>query len=121
MKDYKIHKVDLDGDEFNLGYKVVLPEMMPLGLRKNPSKIVYSINDWLYLPEEEVIPGVDDVGGIWVARTLGGARGLYRYMLKKHNCETRIFKTALDDILYVNDYRIKTNGVNLFEELFFEK
>jgi hypothetical protein len=36
----------------------------------------------------------------------------------KHNIDSRLFKATLDEILYVNDYRIKTNGIKLIEEMF---
>lgn len=116
----KIHEVTLDDKVYPLGYRVVTEDMKSLGLRNNTNIHTYPISEWYFLPEEDVVPGNEDWagwGGFWVARTLGGARTIQRYMRNEHSQETRIFKAALDDILYSNSYRIKTNGLLLFEEI----
>jgi len=45
------------------------------------------------------------------------AKSLQKYIQKKYNKNTRIFKTALGQILYANDYRVKTNSIFLLEEV----
>ncbi len=116
----KIHSVSLDDKMYSCGYKVVTQDMKSLGLRNNPNIMTFPINEWCVLPSAEVESGEEDYGGIWLARTPGGARGLMRYMLnpKKRNTQTRVFKTAIQDVLHANDYRIKTNAVYLMEEYF---
>ncbi len=119
----KIKKVTLDDKVYPLGYKVVTEDMKSLGLRGNPNIHTYPTGEWYFLPEEDVVEGNSDWagwGGFWVARTLGGARTLQRYMMEEHSQKARIFKAALDDILYANSYRIKTNGLLLFEEVISE-
>lgn len=112
-----LQKIVFDNKEYFLGYKVVTNEMKSLGLRRNPTIIQYPVNEWLYLPQEHLKKNKEDLGGIWVARRPGGARTIVNYMRKKHSTETRVFKALLDDVLYANSYRVKTNGVLLFEEI----
>ena len=109
--------MEFNGKDYPVGYKVVTPERCSLGLRKNPNILRFPIGEWYSLPESEVEEGVKDWGGIWVARTLSSARGLQRYMKKQHAQETRVFKTLLDKILFANSYRVKTNGINMIEEV----
>jgi len=113
---HRIKEVSLEGKIYHVGYKVLTKDMKSLGLRKNHNILTYPINKWFYLPEEKIIPGKKDEGGIWVARTLSDANKLRKYMLEK-NTKTRVFKAAIDQVLYSNSYRIKTNGVLLFEEV----
>lgn len=113
-----IHLISLFEKIYFLGYKVVTKDMKSLGLRRNPNILKFKLDEWFYLPIKDIEESKNDWGGIWVARTLGDARRLKKYMKGKHNQETRIFKTTLDKILYSNSYRIKTNAVCLFEEIF---
>lgn len=112
-----IQSIKIYGREYPLGYKVVTKDMKSLGLRNNPNILEFELGKWIYLLKNEVEKSKNDWGGIWVARTLSGAKKLGEYMDRKYRQPTRIFKTALDDILYYNSYRIKTNGVKLFEEI----
>jgi hypothetical protein len=114
---HKIQTITLDDKVYNLGFKVVTQNLESLGLRKNPNIIKYPISEWYFLPKNKIKSGQDDFGGIWVTRTLSGAKGLQRYMKKYYSQETRIFKTAIDTILYSNSYRMKTNGINMLEEI----
>jgi hypothetical protein len=112
-----LRKIVFDNREYYLGYKVVTDEMKSLGLRSNPNIIEYPINEWLYLPKDQLKNGKEDWGGIWVARDASNARNLTKYMEIKHDTNTRVFKALLDKVLYANSYRVKTNGVFLFEEI----
>ena len=114
-----IHKITLDDVVFPLGYRVVTLDLKSLGLRNNPHILQYPINEWFFLAEDQVKSGVDDWGGIWVARTMGRANGIMNYMKKQYDRDTRLFYAALDEILFANNYRIKTNGINMFEEIQF--
>jgi hypothetical protein len=113
----RIGTVDIEGQPYFCGFKVVTLENASLGLRRNPDILVYPLKEWFFLPEEKVAEGPKDPGGIWLARTLSGARALKKYMLQKHQTETRIFHSAVDEILYCNSYRLKTNGILLIEEV----
>ncbi|VVB82294.1 Uncharacterised protein [uncultured archaeon] len=112
-----LKKIVLDKKEYFFAYKVVTQDMKSLGLRKNPNIIEFELGKWIYLPKNEIERSSDDWGGIWVARTFSNAKKLGEYMQEKYKIKTRIFETALDKILFENSYRIKTNGVNLFEEI----
>ena len=115
---HKMQTVDLEGRVYPAGYRVLTKELKSLGLRNNPNIIQYPIGEWYFLPAEQLKRGKEDWGGIWVARNLSFARNLVKYMKEKHNVETRVFKAAIDRILYNgSSYRVKTNGIYLIEEL----
>jgi len=114
----KIAEETIDGIVRKIGFKVITPDMKSLGLRGNPNILEYSLGDWIFVPEEQVVPGKSNFGGIWLARTAGNARKLQKYIKEEHGVDARVFKAAIDRILYLNDYRIKTNGVMLYEEVF---
>ncbi len=101
----------------NIFYKVFTKELKSLGLRKNPNILQFTPNEWYYLEEDQIKEGIDDFGGIWVCKSIGGANTLTSYMLKKHNIETRAFEVKIGTILYSNSYRIKTDSVYLDKEI----
>lgn len=109
--------ITLNGKSYQIGFKVVTKDMKSLGLRKNPNIIQFPVRQWYFLSDEQLLSGKSDWGGIWVARTHSNARRLKEYMAEKYSQKTRIFRTAIDKVLYSNSYRVKTNGVNLLEEL----
>jgi len=115
----KIHTVTLDNKIYNLGFKVVTEDLKSLGLDKNPTILKYSIGEWYFLPPNKLKKDKKGFGGIWVARTFPNAKKLEKYMQITYSKKTRIFRAALDEILYFNDYRIKTNGIKMFEEILF--
>lgn len=119
MKIPNIHEYEFDGILWKIGYRVVTIDLKSLGLRNNPNIVAYKINDWTYPVEKEVIEGISDEGGLWLARTPGIARKYQQYMQEKHNQNTRAFKSLIDKILFVNQDRIKTNKVFMFEEMNF--
>lgn len=98
-------------------YKVFTKELKSLGLRKNPNILTFTPQEWYFLEKDQIREGVSDFGGIWVCRSIGGANTLTNYMLNKHNIETRAFIVLIDNILYSNSYRLKTNGIYLKEEI----
>ena len=101
----------------SVAYKVVTADMKSLGLRKNPNIITYPVGEWYFLPKEDVVPGDDDFGGIWVTRRFSDAKRLVRYMSEKYSVEARIFKARIGEVLYQNSYRLKTDRVFLDEEV----
>jgi hypothetical protein len=112
-----IHTTNLEGKTYLMGYRVVTQDMKSLGLRRNPNIIQYPFDEWYFLPPEQVKKGKGDWGGIWVCRIPSGAFGQRKRMMEEYGRQTRIFKACLADILFCNSYRIKTNGIRLFEEL----
>jgi hypothetical protein len=104
-------------EEVITGYKVVTADLRSLGLRQNPNILTYPVGHWYFLPPQRVVSGKGDYGGIWVVRTLSAARRLKNYMRDHHGVETRIFEAHIARILYLNSYRIKTDGVFLTEEI----
>lgn len=116
-KSYNIHTVELEGEIYPMGYRVVTEEMESLGLRNNPNIIKYPLGEWFALPSEEVEEGNGDWGGIWLARTPSRAKEYKKYMREKHGVETRVFKAAMGEILFCNSGRIKTDAIFMFEEI----
>jgi hypothetical protein len=114
---HKIQTVNLEGRIYSAGYRVLTKELKSLGLRNNSNIIQYPLGQWYFLPKAHIKEGSDDWGGMWVTRTLGDAKRLADYMKQRHQVQTRLFKAAIDKILYVNSYRMKTNGICLIEEL----
>jgi hypothetical protein len=114
---HKIQTITLEDRMFNSGFRVLTEDLKSLGLRRNPNIIQYPFRKWYFLPTSQIQKGPDDRGGIWVTRTLSDAEKLVKYMKEKHEIKTRLFKAAIDEILYINSYRIKTNGIYLLEEL----
>jgi hypothetical protein len=115
-----LQRIIFENREYYIGYKVVTNEMKSLGLKRNPNIKEYPVNEWFYLPKDELERGKEDWGGIWVTKDQSGARNIVNYMRKKYSRETRVFKALLDKILHVGEgysYRVKTNGVFLFEEI----
>ena len=117
MKNSPVHKEIFEGEEYNIAYKVVTSDMQSLGLRKNPNIITYKFDEWLWLPSSEIVEGVGDYGGIWAARTPGRAKQYQKYMERKHDTETRAFKSLIGKVLFSNQDRVKTDGIKLVEEL----
>lgn len=115
---FPIHKEEIDGTEYQIGYKVVTEDLRSLGLRRNPNIYTFPIKEWYHLDESEIKKGPDHYGGIWVARTLSHAKKIIRDIHRTKNpFPTRIFKTAIDEILYCNERSIKTNSIMLLEEI----
>jgi hypothetical protein len=106
-----------NGKELFCGYKVVRENMTSLGLRNNPNIMTFRLDEWSYFPEERIIEGIGDYGGIWLARTYGRAKAYKKYMRKQHDCEARIFLSLIDRVLLINQDRLKTNGIKMLEEL----
>ncbi|HKM19828.1 MAG TPA: hypothetical protein VJY47_01245 [Candidatus Dojkabacteria bacterium] len=119
-KIYRIDTVEFEGREYPAGYRVVTEDLESLGLRDNPNILQYSVGEWYSLPPEGIEDGKGDWGGIWLARTLSGAKSLKRYMEEKHGVGTRIFKSAIGEILFCNSGRVKTNAICMVEEIISE-
>lgn len=97
-------------------YKVVTKDLQSLGLRRNPNIMTFPINEWVYEPKDRIDYSKSDLGGIWVAQTLSGAKGLIRYMNKKL-VKVRLFECEIGNILFQNSYRVKTNQVKITNEI----
>ena len=102
-------------------YKVFTSDLKSLGLRNNPNILQFDPHQWYMLYGDDIIPGKSDFGGIWVCSALGSANKLTKYMMEKHNIETRTFIVDIDQILYRNSYRLKINGIYLKEEIKIKK
>jgi len=109
--------ITLENRIYSVRYRVVTKDLKSLGLDRNPTILQYPIREWYFLPKDKIKEGKDDVGGIWVTRKLCDAKRMSKYMMNRYETETRIFKAVIDTILFENNYRIKTNGIYLFEEL----
>lgn len=98
-------------------YKVVTTKLQSLGLRKNPNIMTFPVNKWVYEPSSRIDYSKADLGGIWVAQTLSGAKGLVKYMKKKYSNDVRLFECEIGNILYQNSYRVKTDKVKIIREI----
>ncbi|MBT7706031.1 hypothetical protein HN747_01145 [archaeon] len=117
MKIPKPQSVNFNDQEYSCAYKVVRSDMTSLGLRNNPTPMKFYMGNWIYLPEGDEVEGISDYGGIWLARTKGRARSYKKYMANQHGAETRVFLSLIDRVLFINQDRVKTNGLRLIEEL----
>jgi len=79
--------------------------------------MTFEIGQWSTLPEDRISVGKSDWGGIWCALKLSGAKTLSKYMLTQYDLPTRIFTAAIDNPLYANSYRVKSQSVMLLEEI----
>lgn len=107
----------IEGKFYPLGYKIVTTALRSLGLRKNPSIMTFPVGEWVKLSDEEVIPGICDEGGIWMARCKGDISTYKNYMLEKHQTVTRAFLAAMYRPVFANDGRTKSQGVMLLQEI----
>jgi hypothetical protein len=83
-------------------YKVVTEDMKSLGLRKNPSIMVFPVNHWVIEPRT-LEHNDRDWGGIWCCEKLSAARALKRYFERKYS-KARIFECEIGNILFRNSY-----------------
>jgi len=95
-------------------YKVVTKDIKSLGLRKNPSVLVFPLNIWVKEPRTLEYNN-KDWGGIWCCEKLSAARALKKYY--KRYGEARIFECEIGEILFQNNYRTKTDRVKLLKEI----
>lgn len=101
---------------YPLTYKVVTPDMKSLGFRHNPTVLEFPIGEWVY----EQLPlshGKKDFGGIWSAIGIGGTHSINDHLDNTRNYSGRTFLTAIDNPVYANSYRIKSEGVMLLKEI----
>ena len=119
---FPIHKDVIDGEVYRIGYKVLFPtdhkkKFTSLGLRRNPNVLEFTVGKWFILSEDKIRLNSKDWGGIWMARIPSEARRLQKYVKRKYDKITYVFKTAFDQLLYYNYRSIKTNAVLLYQEL----
>lgn len=106
-------------------YKVVTEDLKSLGLRKNPTILTFPEDVWVNEPNPtEDMGGWGGTGGIWVANSLSGGKGLLSYMKKKSIKENapeydrcRLFEVEIGKVLFSNSYRTKTDRVKLIKEI----
>lgn len=108
---------DINGKWYPMGYKVVDSKNRSLGLRNNLNIITYTPNVWEELPKNQILEGNGDWGGIWSALTKSGAKTLQKHCLNTWGMKTKLYLAALSNPLYVNSYRVKSQGIMLLEEL----
>lgn len=96
-------------------FKVTTSDRRSLGLRRNPTILVFPLGKWIKSPI--VKKGKSDEGGIWLAVSLSNAKKLKKYMLEQHGEVCRIFKASVGQILYKNSYRVKTDKVRCEVEI----
>ncbi len=50
-------------------------------------------------------------GGLWVTPTKSDAKAFQKYMLRKHEIQTRIFHCKIGEILHQTSCRVKTDRI----------
>ena len=88
-------------------YKVLKPDLTNVGLLNAPT-MQYRAGEW-NRPMEELSDHPRKGGGLWVAPNLSGAKQYRKYLKRKHNMDTRIFKCRIGKVLYRTSVRIKTD------------
>ena len=89
--------------------------MRSLGLRRNPSIIVFPVGVWISEPRP-LESNSKDWGGIWCCEKLSAAKALKRYFEKRYGI-ARIFECEIGNILFQNSYRTKTDKIKLTKEI----
>lgn len=107
----------VDGVLRPIVFKVVTADWKSLGLRHNPSILTYTLGKWISLADDQTIPGVSNKGGIWSALRLSGARTLTNYMLNKYGVTTRVCLAAIEQPLFANSWRVKSQSIKLLEQV----
>jgi hypothetical protein len=90
-------------------FKVTTSNLQSLGLRKNPTILIFPLGEWVKSPT--IKEGNSDDGGIWLAVSLSNARRLKKYMFERYGEPCRIFKATVGQILFKNSYRVKTDKI----------
>ncbi len=110
--------VEIENVLHPLGYKVVTLDLKSLGLRKNPTIIAYPLHEWILEPNN-LIKSAEDSGGIWSGASLASARKTQKYCLDKEKNPflTRVFYAAIYNPVFANDYRVKSQGLMVLEEI----
>jgi len=96
-------------------FKVTTANRKSLGLRNNPTILTFPIGKWVKFPI--VKNDNSDEGGIWLAVSLSGAKRLRQYMFDRYGKHCRIFKASIGNILFRNNYRIKTDKIRCDGEI----
>lgn len=96
-------------------FKVLDRKMKSIGLL-GATKMQYKFGVW-NRPLEPISDHPRKGGGLWVTPKLADARGMKKYVLRKHHIKTRIFICKIDKMIYKTSCRIKTDGVFLLEEI----
>ncbi len=96
-------------------FKVLRHNLTSLGLLGAVS-IRYKIGRWVK-PKEPLSNHPRKGGGLWVVKKLSDARGVEKYMLKKHRIIARIFQCDIGIILYESSYRLKTSKIRINKEI----
>lgn len=108
--------VRIDEIWYPLGYKVVTENLESLGLRNNPTPMVFPVGEWV-IENNALEYGNKDWGGIWTALRKGSIKTLKTHCMETWEMETRGFLTAIDNPVFANSYRIKSRGVMLLREI----
>lgn len=96
-------------------FKVTTSDRKSLGLRNNPTILLFPLGKWVKSPT--VKEGKSDDGGIWVAVSLSNAKRLKKYMFDHHGKLCRIFRATVGRVLFRNNYRVKVDKIRCEEEI----
>lgn len=101
----KIHELEMKGQIYQIGYKVVTEDLKSTGLRKH--RIVqFDLDDWN-----------ESRRGTWSARIPSFAKYVRSWMKHRYKVRTRTFIVALDDILEVTKNGVRAKRIKFLKEL----
>jgi hypothetical protein len=103
---YKIHEINVDGTNYQIGYKVVRPDLKSTGLGNTPI-IQFHKGEWNYFEEH----------GVWAARTPSFATYVRSWLKQRYDVDTKTFIVALSVIKDVSKNGVKAKGIMFLKEL----
>lgn len=103
------------GEDVMPYFKVLRQDLTSVGLL-GAIHLQYVIGQWVR-PREPLSSHPYKGGGLWVVKTASDAKGIKKYLLRKHDIIARIFICDIGRILYKTSYRVKTSKVRITQEI----
>ncbi len=96
-------------------FKVLRQNLKSVGLLQ-AAFLQYKLDKWVK-PMEPLSSHPRKGGGLWVVPKKSNAVAMKKYLARKHNLTSRIFRCRIGKIIYRSSCRIKTDKVMLTEEV----
>jgi hypothetical protein len=104
--NHKIHEMEVDGTNYQIGYKVVTEDLKSTGLTNTP---IFQYSEELWNTDLE--------HGLWAARVPSFATYIRSYMKQKYDVDTRTFIVALENIITANGHGVRAKSIKFLKEL----
>lgn len=111
--------IEIGGKPYPLGYRVTTLENQSLDLDHHGNILTYEQGRWVGIPKENLIADINGRGGVWTSTNLNTAQNLQRRILAKtdYAMRTRIYLAAIDNPVFADRNRVKSEKIMLLEEL----